>query len=62
MNLSMSRLFLLTGRYSGKGKNHEGQPFTGTLEIKPPTIEKGLAFSFEAIGEDKQSFHRESSR
>lgn len=57
----MEKLFSLKGLYTGKGINHEGQSFKANFKIKTPAAGKGMAFTFEALGEGQTVFHSECS-
>jgi hypothetical protein len=49
------------GRYTGRGINHDQQPFEGTLELSSVVSGKGLALTFTATGDDGTVYHEEHS-
>lgn len=57
----MNSAFLLEGRFSGEGRNHENQTFRATFDAKPIVNGGGFAFQFEAVGDDGTPYHTESS-
>jgi hypothetical protein len=57
----ISQLKTRLGSYKGRGTNHEGQPFTGSLTISKLLGGIGICLSFKAIGDDGTSLHEEVS-
>ncbi len=57
----MFELSKLSGRFIGKGINHEGQDFIGTFEARPVGPDDAVGFSFLAAGKDGAVYHNESS-
>lgn len=57
----ISKLKEHTGFYSGRGINHEEQPFTGTLAISEIVGGVGISIAFKAVGEDGTIYHEELS-
>jgi hypothetical protein len=55
------KLVSRAGSYLGDGKNHEGQPFKGSLEISNLLSGRGVLFVFRATGLDGTFFHEEFS-
>ncbi len=55
----MKKLLDRCGTYCGRGINHEGLPFNGTLKMKSLLGEKGVGIEFEASGDDGTTFHQE---
>ena len=55
------KLVSRVGTYSGDGKNHEGQHFKGTLEIRNLLGGRGVLFVFKATALDGTFFHEEFS-
>lgn len=50
------------GGYRGEGINHEGEPFTGRLQLSPVAEGAGVLLAFDARSLDGQvCFHTESS-
>ncbi len=49
------------GSYTGKGINHEGQPFKGTFSLKPILNGIGYQIQFVATGSDGMTYHQEVS-
>lgn len=51
----------VSGTYEGHGTNHEGQPFAGTLTLKPTLAGRGIHLTFRATGLSGTVFHEEES-
>jgi len=51
----------ISGRFIGRGINHDKLPFTGLFTSRPVKGGQGIAITFEAIGDDGAVFHAESS-
>ncbi len=51
----------MSGKFVGRGINHELQPFTGILQAKPVSQYCGIALEFQAIGDDGTAYHSEAS-
>lgn len=49
------------GIFVGKGRNHENQPFTGTLTLTSILSGRGIQIQFEAKGNDGTVYHSEHS-
>lgn len=61
MNSHFREILSVQGKFVGRGINHEGQAFTGIFEAHPAADQRGLSFSFQAIGDDETIYHSESS-
>ncbi len=61
MKTLLSQLNETIGTYVGEGTNHEGQIFTGRLQIQPLLENRGSQLHFSAIGKDGTVYHKEDS-
>ena len=52
---------LPTGRYTGEGVNHEGEPFVGLLQLRRLIGEAGLGIAFSARGVGGAVYHEEET-
>lgn len=52
---------LRSGRYRGEGINHEGQPFSGALELRSLLGQRAWALTFSAQGAGGEDYHREET-
>jgi len=50
---------MFSGDYQGRGTNHEGQEFQGTLSLALLLNGAGVAIQFKATGNDGTVFHEE---
>lgn len=51
----------LSGKFVGKGINHGDLPFAGTFWSNKILGDKGIGFTFQAVGKDGTVYHRETS-
>jgi hypothetical protein len=51
----------MSGKFVGKGINHEGEPFTGTFWATKVLGNSGVGFTFQAVGTSGKVYHSESS-
>jgi hypothetical protein len=51
----------LSGKFIGKGINHESEPFTGTFWCTKVLGNGGVGFTFQAVAKDGTVYHSESS-
>jgi hypothetical protein len=51
----------LSGKFTGKGVNHEGQALNGTFWCTKVLGGSGVGFTFHAVGKDGTVYHSESS-
>lgn len=61
MKTILLQLNEMVGTYVGEGTNHENQPFTGQLELKPVLGGRGIQLKFSATGKDGKLYHQEES-
>lgn len=61
MNEVMNLLLETAGNYFGEGRNHEGQRFRGSFELKPLFEGRVLELRSRAEGLNGELFHEESS-
>lgn len=54
-------LSLACGTYSGRGSNHSGEAFAGTLVLEPVLAGQGFQLRYLATGRDGSLFHAEHS-
>lgn len=61
MNEVMNLLLETAGNYFGEGRNHEGQRYRGSFELKPVLDGKVLELRSRAEGIHGETFHEETS-
>jgi predicted enzyme related to lactoylglutathione lyase len=61
MKTMLSQLNEMIGTYVGEGVNHEGQSFTGRLQIQSLLEGRGFQLKFSATGKDGTVYHKEES-
>lgn len=61
MKTILSQINEMIGTYWGEGTNHEGQPFTGHLDLQPLISGRGFQLKFSAKGKDGTIYHEEVS-
>ena len=59
MSEVLEALCARAGRYVGQGINHEGEPFTGRLELRAVVGLRGVVLEFVASGVKGEVFHEE---
>lgn len=57
----MAILGKCSGYYEGQGINHEGEVFTGKLQIRSLLENRGFSLRFSAVGKDGTIYHQEES-
>lgn len=57
----ISKLASRSGKYIGRGINHEGQAFTGSFALNALLGGTGIHLTFKASGDDGTIFHEEST-